>query len=249
MTLTGTAAPLTHIADPLWHRAAARIRADIVSGALAPGSRLPPERELCESLSISRVTLRRALLTLEQERVLTSSHGRGWFVTEAPRKEWLNSLESFSETAQRMGLVASSIVVRNEIVPATFDEAGELMVAPGSPVFHLERVRLLDSVPTAVDVSTIPAHLVPGFTALDFTRESLYTQLDRVGLALLRADSTIEASEADEPIAQHLRIAVGQPVLTMHQLVCDDDDRPVLSSAIRYAGDRYRLRTAFARPR
>jgi DNA-binding GntR family transcriptional regulator len=33
----------------------------------------------------------------------------------------------------------------------------------------------------------------------------------------------------------------------MTQLVFDPTDRPVLSSLIRYSGDRYRLRTQFSR--
>ncbi|MCU1411255.1 MAG: GntR family transcriptional regulator [Rhodoglobus sp.] len=238
---------LANSADPLWIQAVDHITREIAEGRLVAGTRLPPERELCADLSISRVTLRKALLKLVDDGVLRSSHGRGWFVAAGQQKDWPNSLESFSETAERMGLVASSRILRAEIAPATIDEAEELSIAPGTPLFRLERVRMLSQVPIALDDSRVPAALVPGFDAIDFTHASLYESLTRAGLDLLRAESTIEAKSADAYLATHLAVEPGTPVLVMHQVVVDGADRPIFSSSIRYAGDRYRLRTFFSR--
>ena len=246
MTLVPTV-PRVDSADPLWIQAVDHIMRDIADGRLVAGARLPPERELCAALNISRVTLRKALLKLVDDGVLRSSHGRGWFVAVGQQKDWPNSLESFSETAERMGLVASSRILRAEIAPATIDEAEELSIAPGTPLFHIERVRMLSQVPIALDDSCVPAALVPGFDAIDFTHASLYQALTRAGLDLLRAESTIEAKSADAYLATHLAVELGTPVLVMHQVVVDGADRPIFSSRIRYAGDRYRLRTFFSR--
>ncbi|HEY4268998.1 MAG TPA: GntR family transcriptional regulator [Galbitalea sp.] len=235
--------------DPLWIQAVNLIQAEIDSGALPKGSRLPPERELCQSLGISRVTLRRALAQLVEDGVLGASHGRGWYVI-APggrNKEWPNSLESFSETAERMGLAAESVVLRAEILPATLDEAEELAIAPAAGLFHLERVRLLGGIPIACDITRIAASLAPGLAAHDFTSESLYAALAEAGVEPTRADSTIEARESDAATAAHLGVDVGTPLLVMHQLAVDATGRPLFVSTIRYAGDRYRLRTSFAR--
>jgi DNA-binding FadR family transcriptional regulator len=63
-----------------------RLGTAIRVGLLTPGSRLPPERQLAEELSISRSTLRQALTTLVQSGHLTSVRGRngGTFVAERP---------------------------------------------------------------------------------------------------------------------------------------------------------------------
>ncbi|MFZ4894058.1 GntR family transcriptional regulator [Plantibacter sp. Mn2098] len=233
--------------EPLWSQAVAAVRMRVADGSLRPGMRLPPERELCLSLAISRVTLRKALLRLVDEGVLKPSHGRGWYVAGDEAKEWPNSLESFSETARRMGLVASSVVLRSEVAMATLDEAERLAIAPGTPVFHLVRVRKLDGVPIAVDRSLVPSHLAPRLDRADFTTASLYETLTRAGLDLVDAGSTIEATEADDDVAAQLGVAERRPILVMHQIVRDRAERPVLSSTIQYAGDRYRLRTFFAR--
>ena len=63
-----------------------RLGTAIRLGVLAPGTRLPSERELAEQLSISRSTLRQALTTLVQSGHLVSLRGRsgGTFVADEP---------------------------------------------------------------------------------------------------------------------------------------------------------------------
>ena len=63
-----------------------RLGTAIRLGLLAPGSRLPSERELAKKLRISRSTLRQALTALVQSGHLVSLRGRkgGTFVSEQP---------------------------------------------------------------------------------------------------------------------------------------------------------------------
>lgn len=62
--------------------AEAAIRAAILEGALAPGARLPPERALCASLGVSRLTLRAALASLAAAGLLAVRHGSGYSVRD-----------------------------------------------------------------------------------------------------------------------------------------------------------------------
>lgn len=61
--------------------AIAKIQAMIVSGDLKPGQRLQPEKELSESLGLSRSSLREAVKALELIRVLDVRRGDGTYVT------------------------------------------------------------------------------------------------------------------------------------------------------------------------
>ncbi|HEU4975213.1 MAG TPA: FCD domain-containing protein [Baekduia sp.] len=63
-----------------------RLSTAIKLGLLAPGARLPAERELCARLEISRSTLRQALTALGQSGHLRAIRGRGGgtFVAEQP---------------------------------------------------------------------------------------------------------------------------------------------------------------------
>ena len=53
----------------------------VISGGLEPGERLPPERELCERLGVSRTVVREALNLVEARGLISIEHGRGAVVS------------------------------------------------------------------------------------------------------------------------------------------------------------------------
>ncbi|MER5886629.1 GntR family transcriptional regulator [Streptomyces sp. NPDC001941] len=234
----------TKSSDPLWAQTADRIADDIAQGRLSPGGKLPPERELCTQLDVSRVTLRKALAHLVERGVVTASHGRGWFVAEAASaREWPHDLESFTATARRKHMRPSSLVLLREVAPAPLDDAERLDVPAGTPLLRLERVRLLNDVRIAVDRTVLPADLAPGLADVDFAVASLFGELRERGVELDRSEATIEARVADPLLAGHLSIETGAPVLLLDQTIYTRDQRPALLSTVEYSGERYRLRT------
>lgn len=58
------------------------LRTAIVSGDLAPGTKLPPERLLSKQLGVSRLTLRAALATLSASGLIAVRHGSGYTVQD-----------------------------------------------------------------------------------------------------------------------------------------------------------------------
>jgi DNA-binding FadR family transcriptional regulator len=82
----------------------ARVRTWIASSGLAEGARLPAERELCATLGIGRAELRKALLVLESNGVLTREVGRGTFLAKKPgRTKPDASKQLVEDIAERTG--------------------------------------------------------------------------------------------------------------------------------------------------
>jgi GntR family transcriptional regulator len=235
--------------EPLWSQTADLIVEEIELRGLRPGAKLPPERELCAHLDISRVTLRKALSHLVDQGIVTASHGRGWFVAApAVAREWPKDLESFTMTARRKHMRPSSLVLTQEVRPVSLDEADRLDVPAGSPLFDLERIRLLNDVRIAVDRTLVVASVVPGIEGVNFGSASLFEALRERGVEPDRSEAVIEARSADEVLAGHLGIQPRTSVLVLDQTIYTRDQRPIMLSTVQYSGERYRLRTTF-RPR
>jgi GntR family transcriptional repressor for pyruvate dehydrogenase complex len=69
-----------------------KIKEMITTGRLEPGDRLPPEKELSETLGLSRSSLREAVKALEVIRVLDVRRGDGTYVTSLEPRLLLEAL-------------------------------------------------------------------------------------------------------------------------------------------------------------
>ena len=77
----------------LYKRVADDLRAAILSGRYPAGRRLPAERELAEMFSVSRPTIREAIIALELQHLVEVRVGAGVFVLEAGAAERGNGPE------------------------------------------------------------------------------------------------------------------------------------------------------------
>jgi DNA-binding FadR family transcriptional regulator len=72
---------LTPFVEPQrYERIAARLAADVRAGRLAPGERLPSERDLARRLGVGRASVREAIAALQTRGVLETRPGSGSFV-------------------------------------------------------------------------------------------------------------------------------------------------------------------------
>jgi len=83
-----------------FHENISKIRTLIVQAALEPGDRLPSERELAETLSISRASVREALRALSFLGIVETKHGGGTFLCKQDRHRYIEILSEFIVTKQ-----------------------------------------------------------------------------------------------------------------------------------------------------
>src|ERR1700679_103145 len=67
-------------ATPLYRQLHEQIRSAIVAGRMARGERIPPTRELAQSIGLNRATITAAFDVLESEGLIRREVGRGSFV-------------------------------------------------------------------------------------------------------------------------------------------------------------------------
>ncbi|MFB6521350.1 GntR family transcriptional regulator [Streptomyces sp. NPDC056401] len=218
----------------------------LATGVLAPGTRLPSERHLCERLGVSRVTLRKALHALQEEGRVGSAERAGWHVAAGaaavPAFEHTSELiGGLKEYGRGLGFTPTARVLAAGLRPADFEEAETLHVLPGASIFELDRVRLFDEAVMCHSVTLVPAERAPGLGEADYTTASLYTELTARGIVPTRARYTVHSSLVPPDEAPLLDLDEGAPVLHIEQLTYDQHGRPCEYNRVVYRADRYRF--------
>lgn len=66
----------------MYQRIASEIRAQIQTGVLKPGDKLPSTKQLCERYQVSTTVVRLAILVLRSEGFVVGISGKGVFVSQ-----------------------------------------------------------------------------------------------------------------------------------------------------------------------
>jgi GntR family transcriptional regulator len=225
-------------AGPLYLQLTRRIGEAIESGALKPGDSLPPEREMAALTGLSRVTVRKAVGALVQAGRLVQRRGSGTFV--APRVERveqaLSLLTSFSEDMARRGKAVCSVWLARAVHAPSPEEMMALGLTAHDHVARLERVRLADEVPLAIERASLSTAVLPDPMAVE---ASLYAVLAERGLRPVRAVQRISAANLGPRDADLLEVPVGAAGLRIERVSYLPSGRVVEFTRSLYRGDAY----------
>ncbi|MET0836921.1 MAG: GntR family transcriptional regulator [Thermoleophilaceae bacterium] len=209
--------------------------------ALPPGAALPSERELADRYGLARMTVRNEVERLTAEGLVYRLHGRGTFVAE-PRVAQAGAFSSFTEDMVARGHVPGSIVRARETVEADGFLAAALELAPGDPVFRLDRVRTADGRPMAIEQVYLPLPRFEGIEQVEFAQASLFDLLGkRFGVSLQAGQQRVVAVRIEGEDAPLLGVAEGEPGLRFHTVARDGEGVPVYYAVSLYRGDRYEI--------
>lgn len=228
--------------EPLHSIIASRAERRIRSGEWAPGTRLPPERELCALLDVSRATLRQALAELEQRGLISRHQGRGTFVTRPRVDAAVSRHFTISAALRERGLVLATRVLSAAVVDASRSIAHDLGLLPGDPIVHLERLRSLANEPLFLETTDLPGARFAGLERADFANRSLYD--------ILRDDYDCHvetATESLEPViltpheSTLLDVPRHAPAMLIRRVSADQTGALVELSHLLLRGDRSRF--------
>ena len=237
---------------PMYRQLADLIRDRIKRGELMRGARLPSEAELCETYSVSRMTVRSALSELERENLLERIPGKGTFVRRDTRRvERHTKLSGFGENAAGSGLRAGYIALKAEEEPVPLDIANRLDISEPR-AFVVERVLLADEHPVGAHLSYVPLWIldntIPGTFSLEsLDHNSLYAAIEEAGVVIERAEEIVEPAVASIEDAERLETEEGALLLKVTRTVYDPEDRPLEHVVITYRSDVYTFRQRLSR--
>lgn len=213
--------------------------AELAVNELGPDVAIPSERELMATYDVSRATVRKSIESLIADGLLHRIHGKGTFVAR-PRLESRLHLASFSQDMRRRGLTPSTRILGIEAERPPADVARALGIKPSGETWRIDRVRLADGQPIAIENGWYSASLLPDLDKQDLSG-SLYELIaDEYGLAIDGAEQTLWGESADASMARLLDGPVHTPLLVFRR-VASAAGTPVEYVVSRYRGDRYQI--------
>ncbi len=209
--------------------------------SLGTGAILPTEVEVAERFNVSRMTARHAFQNLADKGRIERRRGSGSVVRSAPLHRQEAVLRAFTDEMRRRGMAPSSRVVRAELGtnPAAAEQLG---LSPIDWVVTIQRVRLADSVPLALETATLPGDFAEVLQA-DLEHGSLHAALTRLGRTMVRATGYVTARLATLDEARLLDITQPAALLVETRLIADAAGRRVESTETAYVGTRWAIDT------
>jgi GntR family transcriptional repressor for pyruvate dehydrogenase complex len=171
-------------------RAADQLLDMVISGGLGPGERLPPERELCSRLGVSRTVVREALNLLEARGLISIEHGRGAVVSGGSPRAVRDTLGLLLRVQPKTlwELLEIRKILEVEVAGLAAERAGRGDVE--AMRLQLERMRDSIDVPEGYVDADVEFHAL---LARGARNEVLLTMLEPV-VDLLRASRRVSAA-------------------------------------------------------
>jgi GntR family transcriptional regulator len=224
------------------------LRERIRAGEWKPGDLIPSERELSEKYGISRMTARQAITDLVNEGLFYREQGKGTFVSQRKITQQLIHLTGFTEDIRARGQQPGTKVLSAEMRPADEATAEKLRIPLGTLVFRLQRLRLADGEPLAIELSQISFKECERLLDDDLEHQSLYRVLEsKYGIILMEADQELEAGLPGSEEAQLLKISPNSPVLYTRRTTYTERNQPVEYAQAVYCGNKYTFYTHMKR--
>lgn len=207
-----------------------------------PNSLIPSARELSKTYKVSAMTVRQALVALQQEGMIHSVPGLGTFVSDHRMSKRLTFV-SFSQEVLERGMTPTSKVV-SAIKTGVKDQAvaESLGISIGDEVYKIERVRFADKIPMALEESFVSAALIPGLLDQDLSKSLYEIFKNTYEKPVTKAECVVSPMNLSKRQADLLDTDVRSAALNFIVVAYDSRGRALERCNSIKRGDRYDFR-------
>lgn len=241
---------------PLYQQLAGRLRDQIESGELAPGSRVPTEAELAERHKVSRNAVRQALGLLRSEGLISSRQGKGSFVRAGEPIKYYASLsgsrqrrlaanrqiDTFGQQIEAQGKVPKQVSI-TEVIPADKEIAIHLALSPGDEVGVRRRTQYADDQPIQLGNSYYPHSIVKNSKIMNPVDiiEGTDQVLEDLGYTAVNYEDEITWRMPTSEESAALYMEPGIPIGRLLRTSYDGEDRPIEVYEVIMPGNLHQL--------
>ena len=209
--------------QPLYAQVRKLLTQRIGAGIWKPGDLLPSEFQLAAEYNVSQGTMRKALVSLEADRLIVRRQGKGTFVARHSRPEALyHFFRMVGLDGQR--LIPASVVLTQRVQRATRDQSCRLEVAAGTMLHAIVRIRTFNGRPAIFERIYVPVSLMAGLAitpGVEMPFEMYVIYQEQYGITIARATERLASVAATAMEARHLGVEPGAPLLEVARIATD----------------------------
>ena len=229
---------------PLYIQVKTAILDYIEENDLGPNSPLQSERELSQILSVSRLTIRKALDHLEQDGIIFRLQGKGAFVGSSKLQQPLLVLTSFTEAIRQEGHTPGTRLLGFEIQENRRSICKKMALKPGSKLLRISRLRFVDNHPFSLATSYLDAAYARGLSPDELQNQSLYSLLnENFKVVPAKTQAYLEVVAVEHTEAALLNIKPGAPAFLMTGFTRSKSGDTIEYFEVLYRGDRLQFMT------
>ncbi len=220
---------------PLYYQIKELIKEKIDNGDWKSGDKIPNEIDLAKVFTVSRSTIRQAILGLVNEGVLTRKKGVGTFVSE-PKFEG-----NFISLSYPEELGTKHIPINIQVIEGTSKKLKGLNLKDKEKVYEIIRLRLFNEEPAVIERTYIPVRLASDLLENNLEGKINELMAEKYGIKMTRYKNYIEPVLLDSYEGKLLEVEKNQPALKITKLLMSPQGEPVMLSFALFRGDRCRL--------
>lgn len=209
-----------------------RLRRAILAGEFTGGSFLPTEKQLMKEYGVSKTTVRHAVRMLSGHGLIEVKQGCGTRVLFLNQKTVTTSkyhnpdsvisvtVRYTSEGKKEVNNTKAVI----DMVSAEGSVADGLDVSPGTLVYRIQRLQLVDGIPFGYMVNYTTEEATPDLNAKGDLVTNLYGHLFHLyGIRVSEIEETVDAINAGFMEARYLQVDTGTPLVLLRRIARGDD--------------------------
>jgi DNA-binding GntR family transcriptional regulator len=182
------------------------------------GSQIPTEDELCKMFSVSRATVRTAVLELVRQGYLKRQQGKGTFIHRNIISEGLNMQTSLKELLLEEGIEVMPKVLARTVMMPVDDLEQQLDITPDKHIIYIKRLWSVQDEPVLLQENYIPYHICPLLLEDDIEHNSLFELLEKkYRIKITRVKNLIDITRLTADDERVLKLPEGSMALLMTQ--------------------------------
>ena len=181
--------------------------------------KIPTEDQLVEEYKVSKNTIRSAIKVLMKAGLIFPVQGSGMFIRETRKYNTVFLSGTRGITKDHPGNHLINKCLSLEIIHADDNLAQIMQCEIGTPIYYIERLRIVDDAPYAIEYTYYNKDIIP-YINKEIVESSIYGYIKNdLHISFGFADKYISSRKLTEKESQLLKLEVGDPAIIIEDNV------------------------------